>query len=72
MRDDLINQLQDWIEEGDRIILCMDENEEIYKKSLGKYITARNELIMNEGVGKFTVKKIGATFFRGYKPTNAV
>ena len=40
MHDDLIRQLQDWREEVDRIILCMDANEDIYKKILGKSITA--------------------------------
>ena len=40
------------------IILCMDENEEIYKKSLGKSITAKDGLNMNEVIGKFTRKKI--------------
>ena len=34
LHDDLIRQLQDWREEGDRIILCMDTNKDIYKDSL--------------------------------------
>ena len=66
--NDLIRQLQDWREEGDQIILCMDANEDFYKKSLVKSITARDGLNMNEVVGKFTAKKIGATFFRLSKP----
>ena len=40
LHDDLIRQLQDWREEVDRIILCMDANRDIYKKILGKSITA--------------------------------
>ena len=50
----------------------MDANEEIYKKSHGKSITTRYGLNMNEVVGKFTGKKIGATFFRVSKPIDAV
>ena len=43
----------------------MDANEDIYKKSLGKSITAIYGLNMNEVVGIFTGKNIGTTFFRG-------
>ena len=50
----------------------MDENKDIYKKSLGKSITARDVLNMNEVVWKFTGKKLGATFFRGSKPIDSV
>ena len=50
----------------------MDANEDIYKKILGKSITARDGMNMNELVGTFTGKKIGATFFRGSKPIDAV
>ena len=45
----------------------MDANEEIYKKSLGKSITARDGLNINEVVGTFTGNKIGANLFRGSK-----
>ena len=69
---DLIRKLQYWREEGYRIILCMDANEDIYKKSLGKSITARDELNMNEVVGTFNVKKIVENLFRGSKPIDAV
>ena len=41
----------------------MDANENIYKKSLEKSITAIDGLNMNEVVGTFTGKKIGETFF---------
>ena len=50
----------------------MDANEDIYKKSLGRSITARDGLNMNEVVGVFIRKKIGANFFRGPKPIDAV
>ena len=50
----------------------MDANEDIYKKSLGKYITASYGMNTNEVVGTFTGKKIGGTFFRGSKPIDTV
>ena len=50
----------------------MDSNEDIYKKILGKSITAIDGHNMNEVVGTFTGKKIGATFFRRSKPIDAV
>ena len=50
----------------------MDANGDIYKNSLVKSIPAKNGLNMNEVLGKFTGKKIEATFFRGSKPIDAV
>ena len=50
----------------------MDANELIYKNSLSKSITAIDGLNMNEVVGTFTVKNIGATFFIGSNPIDAV
>ena len=50
----------------------MDANKDIYKKSLGKSITARDGLNMNELVGTFTGNIIGANFFRGSKSIYAV
>ena len=50
----------------------MDANKDIYRKSLGKSITERDGLNMNEVVGTFTGKTIGATLFRGSKPIDAV
>ena len=58
LHNDLIRQLQDWREEGDRVILCMDANEDIYNKSLGKLINSIDGLNLNEVVGTFTGKKI--------------
>ena len=58
LRDDLIRKLQYWREEGDRIILCKDANEDIYKKSIGKSITEIYGLNINEVARTFTGKKI--------------
>ena len=71
-KEDLIAQLKKWRAEGDRIILAMDANEHIYDKSLGKELTDAAGLDMSEVVGEFTGEKIGATFFRGTKPIDAV
>ena len=71
-RDDLIKQLVTWRRQGDRLIVCMDANEDIYKKSIGKTLVGNKELSMGEAVGDFTGKKVGATFFRGKTPIDGV
>ena len=72
LRKDLLKQLKEWRDEGDKIILGMDANEHIYKKGLGKMLA--KELGMIEVVGEFTGKKIGATYFRNQsnKPIDAI
>ena len=71
-KEDLVAQLTKWREEGDRIIVCLDANEDIYKKSLGRTLTGVNGLAMKEVVGEFTGTPIGTTFFRGSKPIDGV
>jgi hypothetical protein len=71
-REDLVKQLEEWREEGDRIIVCMDAKEDLYKKSIGKALANKDGLNMVDVVGIFTVKKIGAMFFRGSKPINGI
>ena len=71
-RQDLQAALQQWREQGDRLIVCLDANEHIYKKSIGKMLTDPNGLAMKEVVGTFTGKEIGPTFFRGSKPIDGV
>ena len=56
-------QLRKWREQGDQLIFCMDVNEDIYRKSIGKALTISEDLQMIEAVGNYTGKKIGATFF---------
>jgi hypothetical protein len=62
--DDLVLQLEKWRKNWDRLVVCLDANEDIYKKSLGKSFTKSASLNMSEVVGDFTGKKIGPTFFR--------
>lgn len=71
-RDDLVQQLLQWRSDGDRLIVCMDANEHIYKKSIGRTLTDVAGLNMREVVGTFTGKPLGATFFRGSKPIDAI
>jgi hypothetical protein len=67
-REDLVKRLKQWREQGDKLIVCLDANKDIYKKLIGKALTYTEGLNMVEAVGEFTGKKIGPTFFRGLKP----
>jgi hypothetical protein len=71
-RNDLVDRLKKWRDQGDKLIVCMDANEDIYRKSIGKALTSVEGLAMKEVVGAFTGKQIGATYFRGSKPIDAV
>ena len=71
-REDLVKQLRKWRADGDRLIVCLDANEDIYKKSIGKALTSVEGLGMKEVVGEFTGKKIGPTYFRGKKPIDGI
>lgn len=71
-REDLIKQLVEWREQGDRLIVCLDANEHVYRKAIGKALTDRDGLNMSEVVGDFTGQRLGATYFRGSKPIDAV
>ena len=54
------------------MVVCLDANENIYNKSLGKTLTCMDGLAMKEVVGTFTGTKLGATYFRGSKPIDGV
>jgi hypothetical protein len=62
-REDLVKQLEEWRNMGDRLIVCLDTNKDIYKKSIGKALTNKDGLHLSEEVGDFTGKRFGATFF---------
>jgi hypothetical protein len=70
--EDLTGLLNQWRDEGDRIVVWMDANENIYSKSIGKTLTHHEGLNMQEVVGKFTGKEIGPTFFWGSKPIDSI
>ncbi len=71
-QEDLVAQLRKWREDGDKLIVCLDSNEHIYRKALGKALTDIDGLAMKEVVGEFTGTPIGSTFFRGSKPIDGV
>ena len=71
-KTDLLTQLKEWRKKGDRLIVCMDVNKDIYRKSIGKSLTESEDLRMAEMVGNYTGLKIGATFFQGSKPIDGV
>jgi hypothetical protein len=68
----LVSQLQKWCEEGDRLILCLNANEDTYKKSFGKVLTNINDLAIKKVVGEITCTPVGTTFFRGSRPIDGV
>ena len=71
-RHDLIKQLVQWRKEGDRLVVCLDTNGDIYKKKLGKALVQTSELDMIEVVGSFTGQKVEPVFFRGKYPIDGV
>ena len=50
----------------------MNANKHIYRKIMGKTLTALEGLAMKEVVGSFTGKQLEATFFQGTKPIDGV
>jgi hypothetical protein len=70
--DDLIVQLKRWRDDRDRLVVCLDVNENIYCKSIGRLLTDLDDLNMSEVVRDFTGRKLGPTFFRGSKPIDGV
>lgn len=65
-------QLTEWRNKGNYLVVCMDANENIYKKSIGKALTDIAGLGMREVVGDHTGVPLGATYFRGSSPIDAV
>jgi hypothetical protein len=72
LKEYLVTQLKKWQDDGDRLVVCLDANEDIYNKSIGKALTDLDRLAMNEVVGAHTGERIGATYFRGSKPIDGI
>jgi hypothetical protein len=70
--DNLIAQLKKWRDEGDRLVVCMDAYENIYRKSIDRSLMDMDGLNMSKVVGDFTGRKLGPTFFWGSKPIDGV
>jgi hypothetical protein len=71
-REDLVGQLKQWREDGDRLVVCLDANKNIYKKLIGKALMDIKGLVMKEVVGEFTRQPVGPTFFGGSKPIDGI
>ena len=71
-REDLIEQLSEWRANRDRLIVCIDSNEHMYNKAIGKTLTKAGGLETKEAIRSCTGKTLGATFFRGTKPIDRV
>ena len=70
--EDLIAQLKKWQEGGDRLIVYLDKNKNIYNKSIGSKLTDREGLAISEVLGGFTYQKVEATHFCGSTPIDGV
>jgi hypothetical protein len=64
--------MKQWREIGKRLVLCLDANENIYRAALGWQLTDFHGLGMTEVVGDFTGRRLGATFFIGGEPIDAI
>jgi len=71
-REELIHQLTKWRQEGDRLIVCMDANDHIYKGLIGQSLTNEAGLGMKEVIKEFTGEELGPTFFRGRIPIDGI
>ncbi len=60
------------MQDGERLIVCMDANEHIYCKQIGCTLTTPTGLGLKEIVGDFMGQQLGATYFQGSKPIDAV
>ncbi len=62
--DDLLVQLTRWREEGDCLIVCMDANKDVYRKSIGQSLTNLEGLNMQEAIGNLPVKRLALPSFK--------
>jgi len=71
-REDLGKLLKEWRAAGDKLIVCLDANENIYTQALRKLFINPEGLGMIEAEGRYTGKKIGPTYFRGQLPIDGI
>jgi hypothetical protein len=70
--EDLLQQIRQWWAAGEHLVLCLDANENIYRAELGWQLMDLHSLDMKEVVRDFTGRQLGATFFRGSEPIDAI
>jgi hypothetical protein len=71
-REDLLCKMKQWQKKGGQLILCLDANKNIYRGQLGRQLTHLHGLGMKEVIGDFTAKILGATYFQGSMPIDAI
>ena len=71
-REDLLHQMRQWRRAGERLIQCLDANKNIYLGKLGRELTDLHGLGMKEVVGDYTTRQLGATYFWGSAPIDAI
>ena len=69
---DLKSILSQWKDQGKRLIVCLDANEDVYKDIIGRTLTEEDGLDMQESVLASNGVKLTATHFRGSRPIDAV
>ncbi len=69
---DLLRQTKQYRAAGKHLVLCLDANENIYRAELGRHLTDLPGLGKKEVVGGFMDRRLGATFFRGSEPIDAI
>ena len=63
--------MKTWRSKGNRLIVCMDANNHIYKVAINTALTDNNGLAMKEVILNATRKASGATYFRGSTPIDS-
>jgi hypothetical protein len=64
--------MKQWHRKGERLILCLDATKNIYRGELGRELTDLHGLGIKDVVGEFTARKLGATYFQGSVPIDAI
>ncbi len=65
--------MKQWRKDGERLILCVDTNKNIYRGGLERQLTDLNGLgTMKVVMGQFTARQLGATYFRGSEPLDGI
>jgi hypothetical protein len=71
-RQHLTTTIAKWRDAGERIVLFMDPNKHVYDGMLGKALSDREGLNLQELILKQTGTLTGATFFRGKHPIDGL
>ncbi len=70
--EDLLQQMKQWKEAGEHLVLCLESKENIYRAALGWQLTDLHRLGMKEVFLDFTGRRLGITFFKGHEPIDAI